>query len=67
MRNESTTSVFAVEVDHPIRGWIRLDSRYRSRAAAREWYRFIKAAWHGLPLRTVPVSVMDKSKEEAAS
>lgn len=53
MGSNTETTVFAVEVKHPLKGWIRLQSRYRTKALAREWYSFIKAVWHGLPLRTV--------------
>ncbi len=46
---------YAIEVEHPIKGWVRLQSRYATKKSARGWYTFVKAAWHGLPLRTVEV------------
>lgn len=54
---------FAIEVQHPLRGWIRLGGRYSSKAVARTWYPFIKGAWHGLPVRTVKVA--NRGKREA--
>jgi hypothetical protein len=47
--------VFAVEFKHPVKGWIRLVSRYSSRNMARGWLKFIKAALGGSPLRIVEV------------
>lgn len=47
--------MYAIEVLHPAKGWTRLAARYRTKAVARTWYRFIKRAWHGLPLRTVEI------------
>jgi hypothetical protein len=47
---------YAVEVEHPLKGWVRLQTRYSTKTAARSWYKFIRAAWHGLPLRTVKVA-----------
>lgn len=55
--------MFAIEVQHPINGWTRLAGRYKSKAAARSWYPFIKGAWHQLPLRTVSIDPASKRTE----
>jgi hypothetical protein len=43
--------VYAIEVNHPLRGWVRMQQRYREKATAKSWLRFVKKAWHGLPVR----------------
>lgn len=47
--------MYAIEVLHPLKGWTRLGGRYKTKAVARTWHRFIKGAWHQLPLRTVEI------------
>ncbi len=50
-------TVYAIEVDHPIRGWVRMQGKDRSKEAAKSWRPFVRAAWHGLPTRVVKVEV----------
>ena len=47
--------MYAIEVKHPLKDWTRLQARYRDKKTARGWFKFIRAAWHGLPLRIVKV------------
>lgn len=47
--------MYAIEVDHPTKGWTRLQARYANKKMARGWLSFVRAAWHGLPLRIVKV------------
>lgn len=46
---------YAIEIEHPVKGWTRLRARYLSRKGAQSWVSFVKAAWGGLPHRIVPV------------
>jgi hypothetical protein len=46
---------FQYEVDRGDGKWLRLWRRYADRATARSWQCFIKAAWHGAPVRIVKV------------
>ena len=47
--------MYAIEVDHPLKGWTRLQARYANKKLARGWMSFVKKAWRGLPLRIVKV------------
>lgn len=46
---------YVIEVDHPLKGWTRLATRYRTKKCATGWFKFVRAAWHGLPVRAVKV------------
>jgi len=52
-------AVFAIEVDHPLQGWTRLQGRYSTRQNAKGWLSFVRAAWHRLPLRIVRVNAVE--------
>ena len=58
---------YAIEVDHPLRGWTRLEGRYRTKVIARGWYKFIRGVWHGLPLRTVEVQAWEQTCSDSAT
>lgn len=38
--------LFAIQIDHPQRGWIRVGPIYTIRATAISWLPFVRAAWH---------------------
>lgn len=44
-------TVYFTMVCHPANGWIRVGSAYEKKATAASWVRFVKAAWHGQPVR----------------
>lgn len=47
--------LYAIEVQHPIKGWVRMRTRYSSKDCAKGWRSFVKKAWGGLPTRVVKV------------
>ena len=59
--------MYAIEVDHPTKGWTRLQSRYATKKCARIWLSFVRAAWHGLPVRIVKAPVVRVAKVEDKS
>jgi hypothetical protein len=46
-----TVTYYQFEVDHPIKGWLRVGLRYTNKDAAKGWRSLVKAAWRGLPTR----------------
>lgn len=47
--------MWAMEVEKPLSGWTRLVARYRTKRCAQSWITFVRAAWHGLPIRLIKV------------
>lgn len=47
--------MYAIEVNHSFKGWIKMQVRYREKTAARSWLSFVRSTWHGLPVRVVKV------------
>jgi hypothetical protein len=47
--------MYAIEIEHPVRGWVRMQNRFRTKKCARGWVGFVRKAWHGLPGRIVEV------------
>lgn len=44
--------LYAIEVQHPLRGPILVGPWYVDKAVCKSWVPFTKAAYHGLPTRT---------------
>jgi hypothetical protein len=45
--------MFAIEVNHPFKGWLRLKGRYSTKECAKGWLPFVRSAWNGCHLRIV--------------
>jgi len=42
--------LYALIVDHPFRGEVRVGPLYPNKQAAQGWRSFVRAAWNGLPV-----------------
>lgn len=49
--------MYAIEIDHPLKGWTRLAGRWSTYKNARSWLPFVRAAWHGMEGRVRKVEV----------
>lgn len=52
LKKVSPDRFYRIQVDR-FGTWLNIGPRYRTKALARGWVSFVKAAWHGLPMRVV--------------
>lgn len=56
--------VFHIEVDTPVRGWVRVGGPYRTRETANSWRKFVKAFWYATRSRVVVVYIHEEHESE---
>lgn len=56
---------FAIEVETH-RGWVRMQSRYKTKECARSWLSFVKKAWHSRRARVITLPAPPESPPSAS-
>ena len=51
------TTAYRIQVDR-FGEWVNVGPLYRDKETAKGWVSFVKAAWHGMPTRTVKIELL---------